>query len=140
MLFYRIELYAKTDVIIFIPKGRPVGIRKLVEPEDIEDFYQRLRFPGTAILPPKGKTHWHKEYRAKKESITRGTFFDRTLVYIKLRYKSRPTPVDQGMLREVEDLIIREISLSISKMPRDVKCELDGIVATYISQQQECAA
>ncbi len=126
LLCYKIYLYTKPDVALFIPVVSKVQMRKLADRRSVEEFFMKLRQPE--LLPTPKNVHWKKTVRLHSEMIHSRNFIERGDAYVYLRHRERISPTEETLLHEVEDLLIYEITLITNKLSQVVRQELDSAV------------
>ncbi len=143
MLCYRIYLYTKPDVALFIPVLSNTQLRKVASADDVEVFFEKLREPE--ILPSPKNIHWKRNFKRYSVMARSQSFTERCDAYVYFRHREKISCTEEEFLHKLEDLLVHEIALVTKKLNQVVRQELDAAVLESRQmvgqvQQIKCAA
>ncbi len=112
MRFYVLRI-VDTDMRIMVPltKAREVGLRQIIDEEDIEEIFDILRETEVHV----DKQTWNRRYRGFMEKIKTGSLFEVAEVFRDLyRLKTSKTLSfgERRMLDTARSLIVKELSVA----------------------------
>ncbi len=127
-----------TDRRIMIPvsKVKQVGLRKVIDDEQIERVYQVLR----AKSKPPSKQTWNRRYRTYLEKINTGSLHDIAEVMrdlSRLKYSKALSFGERKMLDQARTLLVKEISVARELTEETIDAELEALIATTHSSPGE---
>ena len=119
-----------TDMRILVPvdKAEQVGLREVVQQDQIQEVYDILREKEVHI----DKQTWNRRYRGFMEKIKTGSLFDVAEVYRDLyRLKSTKTLSfgERRMLDTAKNLIVKELAVARRWTEERVEKELEKAFA-----------
>ncbi len=124
---YTLTLTDGTLVKVPTAKARSVGLRNVIDPEEVQGVYAVLRQEAEK---PKDKT-WNRRYRAYSDKLRTGSVLETASVLRDLyRLKSDKKDLSYGerqMLEQARDLLVSELSLATERDESDVAQELEAL-------------
>ncbi len=119
-----------TGTIVRIPthKAADVGLRGLIEPEQVPSVYAVLREEADR---PKDKT-WNRRFRAYNEKLRTGSVLEIAQVMrdlYRLKSDKELSYGERQMLDQARSLLVKELSLATQRDEIEVAQELEDIFA-----------
>ena len=117
-----------TDMRILVPidKAEQVGLREVVQKDQIQEVYDILREKEVHI----DKQTWNRRYRGFMEKIKTGSLFEVAEVFrdlYRLKTDKQLSFGEKRMLDTARALIVREIAISRGQTEEQVKNEIEAI-------------
>jgi CarD family transcriptional regulator len=125
--FYSLRIL-DSDMRILVPvdKAEQVGLREIVQEDQIQEVYEILREKEVHI----DKQTWNRRYRGFMEKIKTGSLFEVAEVFRDLyRLKNQKTLSfgERRMLDTAKNLIVKELSVAKGTTESKVERELEKI-------------
>jgi len=119
-----------TEMRIMVPveKAHEVGLRKIVDKQEIEEVYEILREEEVQA----DKQTWNRRYRGFMEKIKTGSLYEVAEVFRDLyRLKSTKTLSfgERRMLDTAKSLIIKELSVALKKNEEATEAHLEKVLS-----------
>jgi len=114
-------------VMIPLDSVQEIGLRKVIEGQDVESVMQILRNKETEM-----STNWNRRYRTNMEKIKSGDIFEVAEVVRNLLHREREKGLSTGerkMLENARQILISEMVLAENKEEEQVESMLEGMFA-----------
>jgi CarD family transcriptional regulator len=116
------------DMLIMIPTGNveAVGLREIIDEEDVPRLYSILRERNTVV----DNQTWNRRYRDYMEKIKTGSVFEVAEVYrdlLMLKVSKELSFGERKMLDTAKNLLVKEISLARQVAEDQVEKDLEKI-------------
>jgi CarD family transcriptional regulator len=117
-----------TDMRILVPveKAQQVGLRAVIEEDEIRDVYNILREKDVHI----DKQTWNRRYRGFMEKIKTGSLFEVAEVFRDLYRLKATKPLSFGerrMLDTAKHLMVKELSIARGASEAKIERELERV-------------
>lgn len=117
-----------TDMRILVPidKAEQVGLREVVQKDQIQEVYDILREKEVHI----DKQTWNRRYRGFMEKIKTGSLFDVAEVFrdlMRLRASKNLSFGERRMLETARALLVKEIAIAKGAPEDKVGAEVDAL-------------
>lgn len=132
---YRVDVfelysYSKPNIKMFIPVDKAENLlRPLASKEDFYTFTNNIRQQYT--IEHDVNVHWKKRIRAYREKLKGGAFSDLCEIFLYFQHKEHITLMEEEIMTQARELIIREISFSLSRDASIINNEIDVSVREY---------
>lgn len=129
-LFYIMKILGnRIKIMIPVDLENTVGLRKVIQKDDISNIYKVLRSKDVTI----DKRTWNKRHKEYLEKIKTGSVFEIASVLrdlLILKPDKNLSFVEQRIMETAKNLLITEISVASNLEEAKIEKDLDTLLAT----------
>ena len=131
-LFYIMKILGnRIKIMIPVDLENTVGLRKVIQKDDISNIYKVLRSKDVTI----DKRTWNKRHKEYLEKIKTGSVFEIASVLrdlLILKPDKNLSFVEQRIMETAKNLLITEISVASNLEEAKIEKDLDTLLATPV--------
>lgn len=125
------------DMTVMIPTqgAENIGIREVIDPEELEKVFEILRADETSM-----STNWNRRYRANTEKLKTGDIFEVAEVVRNLTIRDRAKGLSTGerkMLDTARQILLSEMVLSRDISEEEAERLLEDVLSMHVPQEEE---